>query len=180
MAERTVYILLTRSGTCFSRFIHLVTRDGYTHASIGLDTPQGPFYSFGRKYPRLILPAGLVEERVGQNCWSAGRQVPCCLYALTVPEETYRLLRRRLDGMYADRARYHYNLLGALACYFQLSLSRRRHYFCSQFVAALLQDCGAVALPKSPTLLRPSDLSRLDGLRPLLRGDLEGVSALSA
>ena len=63
MAERTIYILLTRSGTWFSRLIHFATQDRYTHASIGLDGPDGPFYSFARKYRHLALPAGLVEEQ---------------------------------------------------------------------------------------------------------------------
>ena len=63
--DRSIYILLTRSGTWFSRFIHLVTSDCYTHASIGLDGPSGPFYSFARKYEHFALPAGLVEERPG-------------------------------------------------------------------------------------------------------------------
>ena len=31
MSERTIYILLTRSGTWFSRLIHFATRDSYTH-----------------------------------------------------------------------------------------------------------------------------------------------------
>lgn len=85
MAEHTVYILLTRSGSWFSRLIHLATQDRYTHASIGLDGPSGPFYSFGRKYEHFALPAGLVEEQV-----TPGRTaVPCCLYALPVDEDTY-------------------------------------------------------------------------------------------
>ena len=54
---KTVYILLTRSGTWFSRLIHLATDDRYTHASIGLDGPTGPFYSFARLDPRFALPA---------------------------------------------------------------------------------------------------------------------------
>ena len=41
--ERTVYILLTRSDTWFSRLIHLATDDCYTHASISLDGADGPF-----------------------------------------------------------------------------------------------------------------------------------------
>ena len=53
MSERTIYILLTRSGTCFSRLIHFATQDRYTHASIGLDGPGGPFYSFARKSSSL-------------------------------------------------------------------------------------------------------------------------------
>lgn len=171
MAERTIYILLTRSGTWFSHLIHFATRDRYTHASIGLDGPGGPFYSFARKYRYLALPAGLVEEQVTLS----RRAVPCCLYELTVSEETYLRLRRRLNSMYAQREEYHYSVLGAFACYFNLSLQRRHHFFCSQFVAGLLEECGAVELPKPPTLLRPADFCQCKGLRPVHQGLLEGI-----
>ena len=60
-------------------------------------------------------------------------------------------------------------------CYFNLSLRRRHHYFCSQFVAGLLEDCGAVDLPKPPALLRPADFCGMDGLRPVHQGALEGI-----
>ena len=173
MKGQTVYLLLTRSGTCFSRLIHLATQDRYTHASIGLDGPAGPFYSFGRKYEHLALPAGLVEERVTPRRW----EIPCCLYALEVSPETYRLLRERLQGMYRRREEYHYNLLGTLGCFLNRPLLRRNHYFCSQFVATLLEECGAVELPKPPTLLRPADLCALRGLRQVHRGELEGILA---
>lgn len=103
MEGRTVYILLTRSGTWFSRLIHLATQDQYTHASIGLDGPSGPFYSFARKFQHFALPAGLVEERVGPEVQEKRREVPCCLYELTVSQETYSRLRRRLSCMYAQR-----------------------------------------------------------------------------
>jgi len=62
--DRSIYILLTRSGTWFSRFIHLVTSDCYTHASIGLDGPSGPFYSFARK--SSISPSPLAWWRSGR------------------------------------------------------------------------------------------------------------------
>ena len=166
MPQRTIYILLTRSGTWFSRLIHFATQDRYTHASIGLDGPAGPFYSFARKYRHFALPAGLVEEHVAL----CRRCVPCCLYALTVSEDTYLRLRRQLKSMYAQRGEYHYSVLGAFACYFNFPLQRSRHYFCSEFVAGLLESCGAVELPKPPTLLRPADLCQLKDLRPVHQG----------
>ena len=171
MEERAIHILLTRSGTWFSRLIHLATQDDYTHASIGLDGPAGPFYSFARKYEHFALPAGLGEEQgTGRR-----RAVPCCLYELRVSQDTYIALRRQLQAMYAQREEYHYSVLGAFACYFNLSLQRRHHFFCSQFVAGLLADCGAVELPKPPTLLRPAAFCSLKGLRPVHRGLLEGI-----
>lgn len=176
MAERTIYILLTRSGTWFSRLIHLATQDDYTHASIGLDGPDGPFYSFARKYRYLALPAGLVEEQVTVY----RRAVPCCLYELKVSEEAYFRLRRKLRSMYAQREEYHYSVLGVFACYFNLSLQRRHHYFCSQFVAGLLENCGAAELPKPPSLVRPADLRGLKNLRPVHQGVLAEILTQSA
>lgn len=173
MEERTVYILLTRSGTWFSRLIYLATQDSYTHVSIGLDGPAGPFYSFARKYQYFALPAGLVEEQVTVR----RRRVPCCLYELTVSKDTYFRLRRRLNRMYARREDYGYNVLGTLACYFNLPLRRRHHFFCSQFVADLLEDAGAVELPKPPTLLRPADFCQVQGLKAVHLGTLEGILA---
>ena len=101
MEESSVYILLTRSGTWFSRLIHLATADVYTHASIGLDGPHGPFYSFARKYHRFALPAGLVEEYPQWNQADLSQARPHCLYELKVSQETFSQLRRKLASMYA-------------------------------------------------------------------------------
>lgn len=167
---KTVYILLTRSTTCFSRLIHLATDEDYTHASIGLDGPFGRFYSFARKHEHFALPAGLVEEQVHTGLLRRMQDAPCCLYALSVTPEVYERLRGRLSLMVAQRERYHYNLLGTILCLFNRPLARRYHYFCSQFVAELLQGSGALSLSKSPALFHPADFCRVAGLQTLHRG----------
>ena len=74
--------------------------------------------------------------------------------------------------MYAQKDRYHYNLLGAVACYFNHPLPRENHYFCSQFAASLLERSGAVELGKTPDLVRPADFCRIDRFRPVYQGEL--------
>lgn len=170
MAQRTVYILLTRSETWFSRLIHFATADDFTHVSIGLEGPAGPFYSFARKNPSTALPAGLVEERAGRGFFRRHPGIPCALYALEVDEAAYAALKRKVKGMYERREEYHYNLLGAVSCFFRLPLERRRHYFCSEFVAEVLAESGAAELSQPPALTRPMDFSRMSALRPVLRG----------
>lgn len=171
----SIYILLTRSQTLFSRLIHFATDDTFTHASISLDGPGGRYYSFARIYDQLALPAGMVEEghRWHSRAWS---DTPCRLYELKVSAPVYRRLRLRLEAMYARRELYGYNLLGVLGCWFQYPLARRRHFFCSQFVAQLLEECGAVELEKPPALVRPADLERLEGLRPVCQGAVGAVA----
>lgn len=168
---KTVYILLIRSGTWFSRLIHLATEDRYTHASIGLDGPAGPFYSFARRYPRFALPAGLVQERL-DRLPPGGKATPWCLCELEVSPQVYDRLRGQITAMYAQKELYHYNLLGALSCYFHHPLRREHHYFCSQFVASLLEQSGAAELGKCPALVRPVDFCSLRGVRSMRQGIL--------
>lgn len=122
MQERTVYLLLTRSSTWVSRLIHFATGDMYTHVSIGLDGPQGAFYSFGRKYRYLALPGGLVMESAVARLGTT----PCCLCKLSISDAMYLQLHQQICSMYTQRKEYHYNLLGLFACFFNLSVSRSR------------------------------------------------------
>ena len=181
--ERTVYILLSRSGTMVSRLIHLFISGEYTHVSIGLDGPGGHFYSFARKYTWTPLPGGLIREKADKGFFALHPGTPCCLYALTVSEETYCQIRERLALMYARREDYHYSVLGAVACYFRLPFVRRRYYFCSHFVAEVLTGSGAARLPYAPGATRPMDFLALKRLRRIHQGvigDLVGAEAWAA
>ena len=169
--ERYVYILITKSSTYFSRLIHIATAAPYTHASIGLDGPQGYFYSFARKYTRLCLPAGLVREAI---CAGSPGNLPYRMYRLRVSEGTYCRIRDRLASMYHQRSRYSYNLLGAFSSYFNYPLKRRSSYFCSQFVADALQQCGALEMDKDAALVHPADFCAAEGLELVSEGYLGG------
>lgn len=173
---KTVYLLLTRSETYFSRLIHRFTEGEFTHASLGLEGPSGPFYSFARKNPRMALPAGLIQERADRGFFSLHPHIPCCLYGLEVTEDTYQFLRRRLQVMYDNREEYHYSLLGTLACFLGLRLARRNHKFCSEFVAELLQESGAAEMALAPSLTRPMDFCELVDLRPIHRGEVGSLA----
>lgn len=165
-----IYILISKSRTCFSRLIHLATSAPYTHVSIGLEGLDGDFYSFGRKYSRLCLPAGLVKEGVADN--GAPAEIAYRMYQLQVSQHTYLLLQERLEVMYGNRRCYHYNLLGALSAFFNYPLQRRRHYFCSQFVAELLEGCGALEFGKNVALVRPVDFCDISSLELVSEGTI--------
>ncbi len=174
---RVIYLLFTRSETYPSRAIHFFTNGEFTHVSIGLEGPAGVFYSFARKYPQYPLPGGLVLEQSERGFFSLHPDVPCCLRTLTVSEDTYRFLRRRLGSMYRERDCYHYNLLGAITSKFGLPLARQRHKFCSEFVAEMLRESGAARLDKAPALTKPMDIYSLSGLNTLYRGCVGSMGA---
>ncbi len=180
---KTIYILLTRTNTIFSRVIRFLTAAPFTHAAVSIaQSPaafleeagdvlcQTGFYSFGRKNPWLPFPAGFTLESGEGGYLRTFPETQCALLAIDIAEEAYEAICVRLAKMEKTERYYRYNLLGALLCGVGIPFPRRRRYFCSQFVADLLARSGAVALPKPVHLMRPVDFAFLYGARVVYMG----------
>lgn len=171
---KTIYLLLTRSNTLVARAIRALTGDYFTHVSVGVDPALKEFYSFARLHPRTPLPAGFVRESIGGGYFARHGSMICALYALDVPDEVFARIEARLDAMRG--AGYRYSVMGLLLCRLDWPVERERHMFCSQFVGRLMEECGAMALPKPPSLMRPADFASLPGMRRIYFGELRGAA----
>lgn len=169
---KTIYILLTRSGTLLSKLVYAVTGASYTHASMAFDEELNCLYSSIRKNGYTMFPAGPSKEYLNKGVFRLRGDAPCALYALDVTDEAYVRARRRAEHMMARGELYRFNTLGLILCALHIRWQRRRHYFCSQFVSEVLQKSGALDLPKPSTLMHPSDYAELPQLRCLYRGTL--------
>ena len=169
---KTIYILLTRSGTLLSNLVYTVTGANYTHASLAFDEDLNCLYSSTRKNGYTMFPAGPSREYLDRGVFRLRENVPCALYALEVTEEAYARARRRAEHMMTNGGMYRFNVLGLLLCAMHIRWQRRRHYFCSQFVGEVLQKSGAMQLPKDSTLMHPSDYTGLSQLKCVYEGRL--------
>jgi hypothetical protein len=173
---RTVYVLLMRSSTVFSRIIGGFTGAAYTHASIGLRPESDEFFSFARRYTHFPFPAGFIKEELGKGVMGKNPLAPCALYKVTVSKEAYDHLRDKLSDMLYRKKDYKYSVIGTFACFFNHSLERPNKYFCSQFVAYALNYLGVVNLKKPFGLYRPADFANQPELELCYIGTLGGLA----
>lgn len=159
-----IYVLLIRSNSLFSRIIYWLTRAEYTHAAISFEPSCRKVYSFARKYKYFPLPAGFVEESVKKGLMSRCKKAPYALYRAQITHEQARQLERRFQEM-LDAGTFHYSLRGTVLCFFGIGHKIAYHYFCSQFVAETLQDCGVIEAVKSASLYQPRDFANMDELK---------------
>ena len=171
-ALKTIYILLTRSGTLLSKLVYAATGASYTHASMAFDEELNCLYSSTRKNGYTMFPAGPSKEYLNKGVFRLRGDAPCALYALDVTDEAYVRARRRAEHMMARGELYRFNTLGLILCALHIRWQRRRHYFCSQFVSEVLEQSGALALPKDSTLMHPNDYPLLPQLKCLYKGRL--------
>ena len=174
MSEKSIYILLTRTSSILSRVIHRMTRAAYTHAALVMDEDFKEIYSFTRRNPRYILPAGLARENLRKGLYRARKDPPCRVYRLRVTEEEYERIRRRVQAMYAERENYHYNYLGVAANYFGRQHSAPKRYFCSEFVATMVKT-GGHETAVVPARMRPMDFTRMPELEQVYQGSVRGL-----
>ncbi|MBQ8687370.1 MAG: hypothetical protein IJ512_02325 [Ruminococcus sp.] len=172
---KTIYVLLTRSTTILSRIVHLITADTYTHVSISFETSLQPMYSSSRKNGKTLFPAGPCTEDFFSGYLKEHPDIPCALYRLQVSDEAYLAAKEEVCRIISNAERYHFNILGLIFCRLNISLRRKSHFFCSQFVSEILHRSRALKLPKEPVLMRPGDYMELPELHCLYRGTLGGL-----
>lgn len=148
--KRIITVLLTRYYSMFSDFIYYVTGRGYTHASIAIDDKNEYYYSFNfkgfrKEYPKKHNKKG--DKSVG--------------YQLEISKEGYEKVVKRIHKMEQSRGKLHYSRIGVFLCLFHIPYKFKNHYFCSQFVAELLQITGDIDLQKSTSLYLPNQLPKL-------------------
>ena len=87
---KTIYILLTRSGTLLSNLVYAVTGANYTHASLAFDDDLSCLYSSTRKNGYTMFPAGPSREYLNRGVFRLRENVPCagCISAGSAADTT--------------------------------------------------------------------------------------------
>lgn len=170
MMERKVYLLLTDTRSLFTRMIKLYTKKPYNHISISFDPQMDDVYSFGRKWARNPFIGGLVKENIETGIF---KQASCAIYYVTVSESQFHKMNAHIMKMYEQKSNYRYNLLGVFAVALNKSINRKNAFFCSQFVATVLKECGITDFQKPLSLVTPHDIQEAFHFQLVYQGNLE-------
>lgn len=164
----SVYIVLTQTGTLFSRAIRKYTKDPYNHASIAFDSSLEVMYSFGRRRRYNILNAGFIQENFDSGLFPYFPDARCCVLEVPVAEAEYEAMLETVAQFQSNSPCYRYNLLGIVSYPMQLGLARRNHFFCTQFVSYVLSKTDFWNV--IPELTRPMDFLQLPQKRVIYEG----------
>ncbi|MFD2444577.1 hypothetical protein ACFSO7_11425 [Bacillus sp. CGMCC 1.16607] len=171
--ERKVYLLLTDTGTLFTRMIKLYTNKPYNHASISFDSQLAEVYSFGRKSPRNPFIGGFVKENIQDGLLKHSN---CAIYCCTLTEYQYQKMKNFIQSIEEQKHCYRYNLLGLFAIILNKKLKRENAFFCSEFVATVLNKGENFHFSKPLSLVTPHDLQQSSNFQKIYQGSLKDFS----
>ncbi len=172
--QKTIYIILTDTGSFLSRMIRLYTGDDLNHTSIAFDDQLNEVYSFGRKYQRNPFVGGFVRENIRDDLFmNSDRQTSCAIYCCKVDIQSYNDIRNHIKQIEANCDQYTYNFLGLFGVMLNIEVGSEKAFFCSQFVSFLFQSVGISIVNKPAKLVTPGDIAHSTQLKPLYYGNLK-------
>lgn len=166
MIYKKIYILMTQYPGLDAKILRLRTRFPYTHTSIGFEEDMDTFYTFVSK--------GFFVESITRYEKPDRPSFPCALYEVKVSEKTYNKLKEEVTTYIENKGELKYSTLGLVMCFFKIPLKRKNRYFCSQFVAEVLQKCEAIKLKKKSSLYFPKDFMKHKELKLIFKGNHSG------
>lgn len=154
--SKSIYIVLTGTGTAFSGIIKWFTKAELNHASIAFDSGLQEVYSFGRKKVHNPFIAGLIRENFIHPFYSTA---DCAIYQLNVSDEEYEAMYNHVQGMMENQERYKYHLLGLIGVLLNVKFNREDAYFCSYFVASVCAEAAYHPVAKPSCFVTPEDFA---------------------
>lgn len=171
-STRNVYIVLTQTRTYPARAIRLYTHEPYAHASIAFDEDLEEMYSFARRGIYNPFNAGFIREDIDKGIFGKFTSTACGIYRLKITERQYHCLQREIDVFNRNKEAYSYNYLGLLGAAFNIPIRFKQRYFCSQFVAYVLEQSGIHIFNKTYACVKPRDIRMNSRLETVYEGRL--------
>lgn len=167
-----IYLLLSQSGTLPSRLLKMYTHAEFNHISISLNSDLNEMYSFGRKYRLFPFPGGFISEAKERGIYAQYPKAKVVVLELEIDDDKLVYLRKRLQEMYAQKRRYHYNFRGVFFASLGLVYQRERNFYCSEFVRDILVECEVAKADDFPRIVMPVHFMHMPGIREVYRGQL--------
>jgi len=167
---KNIYIVLSQTGTLFSKAIKKYTKDPYNHASISFDSDLKIMYSFGRRRRYNFLNSGFVKENFYEGVFSFFPNANCCVFEVPVTEAEYDAMYQIVNSFSDNWQKYRYNLIGVITYVLGICIRRQDHFFCSQFVSYVLSSAGFWGL--TPELTKPMDFYKIPNKKLVFEGNI--------
>lgn len=175
---KTIYIMLSDTGTLPSRILHKITKAPYNHVSVSLEGDLSVSYSFARRWKYWPWAGGFVRETPHTGVFGLFPDTKILAIPFTVSEEQYDGIKGRLAEMYAKRRRFHYDWIGLVLTLFHKRWRRKYHYFCSAFVKDLLVNFKVIESEDLPLITKPYDFYLAYGDKKIYEGKLHDFTPI--
>ncbi len=176
--EKSIYVVLSQTGTMFSRALKFFTHAEYNHASISLTPTLEKMYSFGRLNPYNPFVGGFVEEGINKGTFKRFYKTKAMVIEFKISEEKYQAVEYFIEYFKNHNTEFHYNYLGVLFACFKKYRPSQKRFYCSEFVKTCLETFNIENASGLPQIIKPIDFLKLNNKHIVYKGVLRNYSGI--
>ena len=170
---KKIYIIISQSGTKISKILRFFSKKDYNHSSIALDKSLDEFYSFGRKKVNNFLDGGFIIEHKNTGVFKKWPNTPCIIIEKEISDEQFNSIKNTIENNFLNKKdSFKYNFIGVPLVNTKIKIDRNNKFFCSSFVAYVLNSAGINTI-KDPNHMEPIDFLKLENSRIIYKGLLQ-------
>lgn len=152
---KTIYVVITYTGTMLSKVIKMYTKSEFSHVSISMDLELQQMYSFGRLNPYNPITGGFVHEYIDKGTFKRFYKTKAKICALQVTEEQYKNMQKIIKKIEKEKDSYTFNVLGLFAAGFHKKREKQNCFYCAEFVKHVIEEAGVDL--NLPEIIKPED-----------------------
>ena len=171
--EKSVYVVLSQTGTMFSKALKFFTHAEFNHASISLSPTLEKMYSFGRLNPYNPFIGGFVEEGKNIGTFKRFYKTTAMVIEFKVSVEKYKAIQYFIEYFKKNKKDFHYNYLGVLFACFKKHHTSSKRFYCSEFVKTCLETFNIENADELPKIIKPIDFLKLNNKHIIYKGFLQ-------
>ena len=175
---KSIYVVLSQTGTMFSRALKLFTRAEFNHASISLTPTLEKMYSFGRLNPYNPFIGGFVEEGKSKGTFMRFQKTKALVLEFSIEEEKFNKIKWFIDYFQEHQNEFRYNYLGIVCACFKKYHKSAKRFYCSEFVKTCLETFEIENAGKLPKIIKPIDFLKLNNKNIIYEGVLQNYTAI--
>lgn len=167
-SDNSIYVLLTDTGTGFSKVSKAITGDPYNHVSLALDSELEYVYTYALVTTDNGRRGGLKRESIDML-----KGARYSLYEMSITKDMYRKLIARINDMEDNISQTGYNHWGLINTLLgkEIFASAAEVMICSQFLASIMADVGVEFFKgRGHSTIKPYDFVRSKLLKHVRRG----------
>ena len=158
-----VYILLSDIKTTFGNVVKFFTQAPYCHASISFESSMTKLYSFSSRDGHTMIPLGFSEENIA-NFAKKAPKAKYALYVKLVDSKDLSKMKTTLRQFTKNKSSFRYDLSGAIKAYMGKHNANEKKYFCSGFVAYILNSGKSQVTENDSDLTKPMDIADIKNI----------------
>ena len=170
---KTIYVVITYTGTMLSKIIKMYTKNEFSHVSISMDLELNEMYSFGRLNPYNPFIGGFVEEGKNIGTFKRFYKTQALVLEFKVSLEKYKAIQYFIEYFKKHKQDFHYNYLGVLFACFKKHHTSSKRFYCSEFVRDCLKVFDVENAYELPNIIKPIDFLKLNNKNIIYQGFLK-------